>query len=327
MTKVAILLSTYNGEKYLGEQIDSIKKQTFSDWKLFIRDDGSNDGTVALIKKYAAEDARIRFINEEQVENVGGVTRSFFSLLENAQADYYMFCDQDDFWLPQKIAATLEKMEEMHARTPQKPHLVHTNYKAVDRKLNLLGELNYDEQKHDLATIVFFNNVTGCTTMIDDNLKKLACQADLNKVMIHDQWVALIASALGEMYYFTEPLMLYRQHENNQIGGGVDFFIALKKGIFSKNKSAESKQALKKAVKIKLYDKSWKRDSLAVTQVNHLRTLFYSQMDPANKKVIDIIADGLNGRMAARWRLIRKALPKKEKFLRRSLADLLLLLG
>lgn len=96
--KVVILMSTYNGEEYLESQIKSILNQTYKKWQLYIRDDGSTDNTVNIIEKYCALDPRINFYNENSRNNVG-VVHSFMELLENVEADYYMFSDQDDFWL------------------------------------------------------------------------------------------------------------------------------------------------------------------------------------------------------------------------------------
>ena len=106
---VAILMSTYNGEKYLEEQVKSIISQDYTDWHLYIRDDGSTDNTVNLIKKIARDNEKITFLNENKPKNLG-VTGSFMDLLANTKAQYYMFSDQDDYWLPDKIKVTLEEM-------------------------------------------------------------------------------------------------------------------------------------------------------------------------------------------------------------------------
>ena len=109
--KVNILLSTYNGEQYLKEQVKSIQDQTYQDWQLLIRDDGSTDGTVEIIQELVAQDERIRFINEGTVENLG-VIKSFHTLLKYEKADLYCFSDQDDVWLPEKIALQVEEAEK-----------------------------------------------------------------------------------------------------------------------------------------------------------------------------------------------------------------------
>ena len=110
--KVNILLSTYNGEQFLEEQVKSIQEQTYQEWQLLIRDDGSSDGTVEVIKQLVAKDPRIHFINENQVENVG-VIKSFHTLLKYGDADLYCFSDQDDFWLPTKSHFKWQKQKSI----------------------------------------------------------------------------------------------------------------------------------------------------------------------------------------------------------------------
>lgn len=104
--KVAILMSTYNAAPFLKEQVNSIIKQTYTNWKLVIRDDGSTDSTPLMIEEFTKKDNRISFINKESQKNIG-VIRSFFSLLENVDADFFMFCDQDDVWLQSKVKMSL----------------------------------------------------------------------------------------------------------------------------------------------------------------------------------------------------------------------------
>ena len=100
--KINIVMSTYNGEQFLAEQIDSIQQQTFKDWQLLIRDDGSSDQTPEIIKSFVAQDPRIVFINEHDRENFG-VIKNFFTLIKHDKADYYFFSDQDDVWLEDKL--------------------------------------------------------------------------------------------------------------------------------------------------------------------------------------------------------------------------------
>lgn len=134
--KVNILLSTYNGEQFLAEQVKSIQEQTYQEWQLLIRDDGSSDGTVEVIKQLAAQDSRIHFINENQVENVG-VIKSFHALLKHSEADLYCFSDQDDFWLPEKISL---QVAEAKKYSQDKPLLIYTDLKVVDENLSVLHE-------------------------------------------------------------------------------------------------------------------------------------------------------------------------------------------
>ncbi len=127
---VAILMSTYNGEKYLEEQVKSIISQDYTDWHLYIRDDGSTDSTVNLIKKIARDNEKITFLNENKPKNLG-VTGSFMDLLANTKAQYYMFSDQDDYWMEDKISATLRKMQA--SEIDHMPICVHSNLTVVDK--------------------------------------------------------------------------------------------------------------------------------------------------------------------------------------------------
>ena len=127
--KVTILMSTYNGENFLAEQIESIQQQTYTDWTLLIRDDGSKDKTRDIINRFSLEDDRIVFINPDQTENLG-VIKSFFTLLKYQESDYYLFSDQDDTWLPEKLSLQLEKASQYPSN---KPLLVYTDLKVVNQ--------------------------------------------------------------------------------------------------------------------------------------------------------------------------------------------------
>ena len=126
--KVAILMATYNGEKYLSEQIESIINQTFTDWVLYIHDDGSTDGTLEIIKKYVKiYPKKIILI---QGERTGGAKFNFFSLMDKVTAEYIMFSDQDDWWLPDKINKTLEKCIKIENGQKDTPVVVFTDFKG-----------------------------------------------------------------------------------------------------------------------------------------------------------------------------------------------------
>ena len=126
--KVNIVLSTYNGAKFLSEQIDSIQAQTFTDWQLLIRDDDSSDKTRDIIVSYMLQDERIKFINEGDHTNLG-VINSFYKLIKHDSADYYFFCDQDDVWLPEKMATMLAEATRHDA---SQPLMVYMDLSVVD---------------------------------------------------------------------------------------------------------------------------------------------------------------------------------------------------
>lgn len=217
MDTVAIVLSTYNGEKYLEDQLDSIIKQSYQDWRLYIRDDGSSDETKLIIERYSQLDSRISFLKNEI--NLG-VIKSFLYLLTKASANYYMFCDQDDIWLEDKISNTLAFMKEKENQVI-KPYVIHTDLQVVDENLNIIAPSRFELQdipktQSSYMSSFIRNNVTGCTVMINHQLKKLIIESD--KIIMHDWWIALIGLSLGEVCFLPTADILYRQHGGNTLG-------------------------------------------------------------------------------------------------------------
>ena len=218
---VDILLSTYNGGLYLDELLNSLLEQTHKDWRLIVRDDGSSDNTVKIVKDFSAG-------HPDRVILLGGdgrrlgACRSFIKLLEASEADYVMFCDQDDVWLPDKIDITLKAMQETESKHGDIPILVHTDLKVVDQEKNLISESFWRYQHLDphlkgLNTLLVLNNVTGCTMMINGRLAKLVASVPEGAIL-HDWWIALVATAFGRVEYVSAPTMLYRQHGKNEAG-------------------------------------------------------------------------------------------------------------
>ncbi|WP_186758272.1 glycosyltransferase family 2 protein [Loigolactobacillus coryniformis] len=272
--KIAILLSTYNGAEYLAEQISSIIQQTYANWQLFIRDDGSTDQTTQIIQKYQKMNQHIIFLNESHIENLG-VKRSFMELLAVTQADYYMFCDQDDVWLPEKIQLTLNEM--LKNRDKEVPRLVHTDLMVVDQDLQPQRPMFGRDFQDNFRDVLYSNSVTGCTVMINETLRQLLLKQpfDPKQIVMHDWWFALVAAAFGEIAYLAEPTILYRQHGNNTFGADVKGFQRLRRffkmeqeikrftdalqqddyfaAVFGKadNLSAENKRYLQAAVTIR----------------------------------------------------------------------------
>lgn len=222
---IQILMATYNGSEYLAQQIESIINQTYKNWELLISDDCSIDETLIIIDKYTLEDSRIRVVSKDARH--GSARDNFLFLLTAANAEYIMFSDQDDFWLPDKIQITLEGMKkaenEFGAATPI---LVYTDQKVVNKDLEVLAEslleLNgYDPYTNDTPSFIAENHVAGCTTMFNHPLLKEALKlSDPSTVFMHDWWLAILASIKGEIVYLDEKTSLYRQHDNNEVGGG-----------------------------------------------------------------------------------------------------------
>jgi len=221
---IDILLTVYNGARYLPEQIRSLQAQTHGEWRLWVRDDGSTDGSVEVVRAAAAEDARIRCIQAEggRMGALGG----FGWLLEHAGdggAPYTMFCDQDDVWLPGKIEVTLAAMrraEDEHG--PGVPLLVHTDLQVVDDRLGVIDPSFWhyqgiDPELNRLGRVLVQNTVTGCTAMINRALRERAVPVPADAVM-HDWWLALVASCFGRLVPLREATILYRQHGRNDTG-------------------------------------------------------------------------------------------------------------
>lgn len=214
--KVNILLSTYNGERFLAEQIKSIQEQTYSDWSLLIRDDGSKDQTREIIQNFINQDERIRFINADEVVNLG-VIKSFYTLLHYEEADYYFFSDQDDIWLPDKLQTSLDQAQHY---SNQEPLMIYMDLKVVNQDLEVMTESMIRTQSHhantELVQELTENTVTGGVSMINHALAKLWTQTD--DIIMHDWYLALLATAFGKLVYIDQAGELYRQHTDNVLG-------------------------------------------------------------------------------------------------------------
>ncbi len=231
MSKISILLSTYNGEKYLKEQLDSLFKfnQTYKNFEIIVRDDDSSDKTLEILNTYSVNIMKTK-------ENLG-VKRSFEELLnyavQNSNSDYFMFCDQDDVWHDKKLEKTLAKMEEIEKEFGNIPLLVHTDLEVVDEKLNTMNSsfMNFQKispAKNKFHNLLIQNTITGCTVMINRKLAQM-CLPIPDGAIMHDWWIGLVASQFGKIGYLNEVTIKYRQHRSNTIGAkGFDVNFVLK---------------------------------------------------------------------------------------------------
>ncbi|MBQ7154069.1 MAG: glycosyltransferase family 2 protein [Synergistaceae bacterium] len=221
MPEVDILMAAYNGEKYIAEQIESILAQTFQDFRLLIRDDGSTDNTPAIIEKYAAKyPGKIEVVHDDV--DCHSAVKNFFQLLTYARADYVMFSDQDDVWLPYKVQISLDYMKEAERKNPGEPVLVFTGLHVVDAKLKSMDRfmaLGLMRARYTTVELLLANCVSGCTEMANRKLYE-ALGSYSPQIMIHDYWMALYAYACGVICNVPMALILYRQHSNNLIGAG-----------------------------------------------------------------------------------------------------------
>lgn len=242
---VDILLPTYNGEKYIKEQIDSILNQSYKNIRLIISDDGSKDTTLQILKEYEQKDNRIKVYIQQQ--NLGVVKNVEF-MLEKVENPYYMLADQDDVWLPEKVEKSLEKLKQENA------DLVFGDLEVVDQELKKIypsfGDfmlLNRKINKYINSDRLnyLYNCVTGCTLLAKkETIEKILPLPQKSKYVIHDYWMGLMVSLNGKVAYIPEKYIKYRQHGNNQVGTDKishrfqkleqvrELFINVKLGVF-----------------------------------------------------------------------------------------------
>lgn len=243
--KIDVLLATYNGEKYLKEQIDSILNQTYKNIHLIISDDKSKDGTRAILEQYQKQDSRITIYFQEQ--NLGYI-KNFEFLLKKVESNYYMLSDQDDVWLPEKIEKSMDTLKHQDA------DLVFGDLEVVNEKLETIypsfGDfmlLNRKIKKYINSYEVnyLYNCVTGCTILSKkEYIKDILPIPHNSKYVLHDYWMGLMVALKGKLAYMPEKYIKYRQHGNNQIGTDKishkfkkldqvrELFIDVKLGVF-----------------------------------------------------------------------------------------------
>ncbi len=225
--KIAILMATYNGKRYLEKQIESIIWQDFDDWELFIHDDKSTDGTLDIIEKYVRlYPEKIHFM-EDCIEQGRGARDSFMWLLEHVESEYYMFSDQDDVWLPHKISITYNRICREEEKTPFLPIMVYTDLCVADNncfptRLSLFQMMKMKPKWFDsFECYRVTNKCSGCTSIINYRVKQCAFPIHPHAYM-HDWWIALMAwKNGGRCVSIDVPTLLYRQHISNVCGAPV----------------------------------------------------------------------------------------------------------
>ena len=214
--KVKVLLSAYNGEKYIEEQVESILTQNYQNLELYIRDDGSKDRTLEVLKKYE-EDARVHVMAGKNK----GFIKSFFELVKQCgDADYFAYADQDDVWLPKKVAMAVERLER---EEQDQPLLYFSNYDFYDENMNFKehGKLPTMEPSFHNAIVdcltLGFNSVFNKTAhdLMVEHIPKHCCG--------HDWWTYMVCSGMGKVVFDERVTVKYRRHENNVSPGGMEF--------------------------------------------------------------------------------------------------------
>ncbi|MGQ7562508.1 glycosyltransferase family 2 protein [Streptococcus suis] len=288
---VNILMSTYNGQEFLAEQIRSIQAQTFTDWMLLIRDDGSRDRTREIIADFAQQDSRIHLINPDSTENLG-VIKSFHALVQYQRADVYFFSDQDDVWLPDKLQVTLETAQAYPA---DQPLMVYTDLKVVNQDLQVMNESMIRSQSHhantELVQELTENTVTGGTSMINHALAELWTVTD--DILMHDWYLALLATAFGKLVYVDQPTELYRQHAENVLG--------------ARTLSKRFKKWIRPHVLFSVY---WDLIHNSQKQASHLLAL---PLAPTDRNLVEAFVTIMDKPMPERYRILKTYGLRKNK--------------
>lgn len=211
MKKVIVLMATYNGEKYLDEQLESIINQKNVETEILVRDDGSTDNTIDILKKYE-KSGKINWYKGEHLN----VAKGFMELVKKAPlGDYYAFCDQDDVWLENKLNSAVSLLEK---ESNQIPLMYYSATTLVDEKLRFISEHIIHEKRSDMARFIF-NDMSGNTIVFNNILRSYLMQNDDLNITIHDKWTLQLCLALGgKCLGDKNSYILYRQHGNNTIG-------------------------------------------------------------------------------------------------------------
>lgn len=217
--KVQVLMSTYNGERFLAEQIESLLRQSWKNMEILIRDDGSTDNTPDILRRYGEDYKNIRVFQGGN----RGVSGSFFELLRKSDADYVAFCDQDDIWLEEKIEAAIGKLEQERG-----PALYCGNKILVDSEGKAMAKQDSRKRKPGFGNAVVECICTGCTAVMNREMADIIRERIPEHAILHDWWSYLAATYAGKVVFDERAFIRYRQHEDNVVGGGAGFWSELR---------------------------------------------------------------------------------------------------
>jgi len=217
--KVQVLLASFNGADYIDAQLQSLFRQTLKPYSVLVRDDRSTDGTLAILDIWEKREPSLTVYRGS---TNAGVINSFFELLKRADdsADYIALCDQDDVWLPQKLARATEKLGKDFKSVPA---LFFSRLQYVDKDLIPVGQ-SLIPRELSLESALVENVATGCTVVINQALRQILLEElPTRNCLMHDWWLYLLAHAFGEVVYDQTPTVFYRQHGGNVVGASASF--------------------------------------------------------------------------------------------------------
>ncbi|MBR3568288.1 MAG: glycosyltransferase [Salinivirgaceae bacterium] len=289
MVSIAVVLGTYNGEKYLHQQLDSILNQQGVSVQIFARDDGSKDSTVQILRSYAGKYSNFHLLDNGNTSNIGVrdgfMTALKWALLFSDEYDYFAFADQDDVWLPKKLISGVEKIRES---TNCNGALYYSNKTIADENLSVIYQEHFIEQ-NNFSNFYFVSRAYGCTIVINRILADLSCRYVSKYAHFHDDWIHRLAICLNsDIYFDINSYILYRQHGDNNCG------------TFATDDKSLS-HLTKRALSFIKNNDGYKRDLLASDILNNYGTILN---DDAQSK-LQTIAD-YKKKFGNRFRMIIK---------------------
>lgn len=217
---IDILLPVFNGSKYLKQQIQSLLDQSYSNWRLLVRDDGSTDDSLKIVYSFAKYYPSKILVISDSFGNQG-TSGCINLLLQHVSSDYFMFCDQDDVWEPTKIEESMNEMMLLEKIDPNFPILICSDACCIDENDKLLYKSFYKNQKffdttRNVHKMLALNIVQGSTALMNRHVKETIKY--IPKGLYHDWWIAVNCVYYGKISYLHKPLLKYRQHQANVVG-------------------------------------------------------------------------------------------------------------
>lgn len=265
---VGILMATYNGEKYIEEQIKSIVEQTHKDWELWIRDDNSFDMTLEIINRIAHKDKRIRLISS-QSKNLGVIDNFSILLSIVNKHNYYLTCDQDDVWDVNKIEIMLKEIISLEEKYgSETPIAIFSDLRLINSDGKVTSNSFYDSREIEcsLKVFAFENYAIGCTMIFNKALKGISIPFP-EGIIMHDWWISLKALTSGHLSYLPKQLVSYRQHQDNVVGASQR---NLRKSFFKWKYFYNQIQIRSKQINILKESLRTNQDLLTHTYINEL---------------------------------------------------------
>lgn len=283
--KICVIMSTYNGEKYIEQQLDSIFTPPQNIF-LYVRDDGSKDRTIEILKDYRIKHAVPIEVNEGK--NVGSAESFLTALRECPKADYYAFCDQDDVWIDGKLSAAMEQIGATN-----QPVLWCSDYQVTDSDLHVIIQSVLEQPVQDSVRAVFYNNVPGCTMVFNWALMQELRKVEISNIRMHDIMAINVALITGRVIFDKTPYVLYRQHGNNVLG--------------YRHKKIQIGKWIKEKLELVINKENYSTSEYAQAMLN----AFESEMNAREKAEYKLISK-MNGSLISRLKVLASPYTKEK---------------